>query len=120
MSLPAAPFLPAWRAWARPADSPLRVGAMSPERPPVHIITFVTRTGRACYFAVQGDVLPDGTMAPVKLPPHVRAQLDAIGARVAWWYLATNGGFRVAGEACEDRAPVMSAKPEEYGRLVFL
>jgi hypothetical protein len=94
---------------------------MPPSEPsPVCIVTFVTRTGRCCYYATTCRQGPDGEWGSLKMPEQVTAQLDALGARVAWMWIGPPHALRIKGEAVTDCEAVTAAAPAEMGRLVFL
>lgn len=94
--------------------------ASAPAPGVLHVITFVTATGRRCYFAVETTAEADGSAARVRLPPQVTAQLEAMGARTAWWWVGPPRSLKVPGEASALSGPVTADAATERGRLVFL
>jgi hypothetical protein len=61
--------------------------------------------------------LSTGRPAPLRLPPHIRSQLDALSARVAWMHVGAPLGLLLRGEAHSECPPITTASDEEFGRL---
>lgn len=83
------------------------------------VVTFRTAKGQSCSYAERLELLPSGEPAPIRLPPHVRSQLDALSARVAWMYVGAPFDRLIEGEAHAETHPVTSSTIAELERLCF-
>jgi hypothetical protein len=83
------------------------------------IVTFVTGANRCCYYATPVMTRPDGGHERLHLPAHVRSQLDAMAARVAWVYVDLPGAALIRGEAWNEVAAVTELSWRDVGRLVI-
>jgi hypothetical protein len=84
--------------------------------PPLCVVTFVTRGSRCCYFAAH---MPPSDPDTLQIPPHVRSQLDAVAARLAWIYFGPPHDLLVKGEAWNETPPVERVLASDVGRLVI-
>lgn len=83
------------------------------------VLTFVTASGRRCWYAGLAEYSDDGTPRPLRVPRDVLERLQALGARRAWVYAGAPLEICAADEAHRACAPVTRAPLAAIGRLVF-
>src|SRR5688572_3854959 len=84
------------------------------------ILTFVTATGRRCFYATR--ISPEGwedRCDQFSLPYHVQSQLDAVNARLAWKYVRATKGVTTSGPGAAHTQPIAECGPDEFERLIF-
>jgi hypothetical protein len=104
----------------RAPNAPQKGHAIAPATYPC-ILTFVTAAGGRCFYATRvrhEDC--DEACKVYELPPHVFAQLQALGAELAWRYLGTPVPLAVRGPAFKKAALVDTVADDEFERVVFL
>jgi hypothetical protein len=92
---------------------------MSAPAGPLSVVTFRTPKGQCCFYATRLAILGDGRPAAMQIPPQVRSQLDALGARVAWMWVGPPFEVLLRGEAWQEEKAITAAGSADLDRLCF-